>query len=154
MGTEVLTNRVGRAGRVKGKYQLPLHRQPLISINWHIQMNGEIKLSHRDRAYERAADHFGLLSTPTRLRIVCALMEGECNVSDLVERLAVSQPTMSQHHGLLYRAGILGRRRDGAQVFYRVDHGQVRSPCGAVLPCDPIGHVATTARRRYTTRPV
>ena len=117
-------------------------------------MHGEMNLSHRDRVYERASDLFGLLSTPTRLRIVCALMEGECNVSDLVERLAVSQPTMSQHLGVLYRAGILGRRRDGAQVFYRVDHEQVRSLCGAVLPGDPLVRAATTARRRNTTRPV
>ena len=112
-------------------------------------------LRRRGLTHRQALDQIGHVAfTPTRLRIVCALMEGECNVSDLVERLAVSQPTMSQHLGLLYRAGILGRRRDGAQVFCRVDHGQVRSPCGAVLPCDPIGHVATTARRRYTTRPV
>ena len=46
-------------------------------------MHGEMELSHRDRVFERAAELFGLLSTPTRLRIICALMEGECNVSDL-----------------------------------------------------------------------
>ena len=117
-------------------------------------MFNEMELGHRDRAFERAADLFGLLSTPTRLRIVCALMEGERNVSDLVERLAVSQPTMSQHLGVLYRAGILGRRRDGAQVFYRVDHDQARSLCDALVPCNPITRTATAAGRRHTARPV
>ena len=117
-------------------------------------MYSQMELAHRDRVFERAADLFGLLSTPTRLRIVCALMEGECNVSDLVERLAVSQPTTSQHLGVLYRAGILGRRRDGAQVFYRVDHDQARSLCDALVPCNPITRTATAAGRRHTARPV
>ena len=117
-------------------------------------MHGEMELSHRDRVFERAAELFGLLSTPTRLRIICALMEGECNVSDLVERLAVSQPTMSQHLGVLYRSGILGRRRDGAEVFYNVDHEQARSLCDALVPCNRIVRAATAARRRTTTRPV
>ena len=97
-------------------------------------MYSQMELAYRDRVFERAADLLGLLSTPTRLRIVCELMGGECNVSDLIERLAVSQPTTSQHLGVLYRAGILGRRRDGTQVFYRVDHDQARSLCNAVVP--------------------
>ena len=117
-------------------------------------MYGEMELGHLDRAFEKAADLFSLLSTPTQLRIVCTLMEGECNVSNLVQRLAVSQPTTSQHLGVLYRAGILGRRRDGAQVFYRVDHEQARSLCDALVPCNRIVRAATTARRRHTARPV
>ena len=97
-------------------------------------MHTELEPGRQDRVFERAAGLFGLLSTPTRLRIVCALMEGESNVSNLVERLAVSQPTTSQHLGVLYRAGILGRRRSGAQVFYWVDHDQARSLCSALVP--------------------
>ena len=93
-----------------------------------------MELGHRDRVFEQAAALFGLLSTPTRLRIVCMLMEGESKVSDLVDRLAVSQSMMSQQLGVLHQSGILGRRREGAQVFYRVDHEQVRSLCGAVVP--------------------
>ena len=85
-----------------------------------------------DQAFDRAADLFGLLATPTRLRIVCALIDGERNVSDLLEEVAVSQPNMSQHLGMLYRSGVLTRRRTGSQVFYRVDHPQVRSICLAM----------------------
>ena len=109
--------------------------------------------SHADRVYERAADLFGLLVTPTRLRIVCALMEGESNVSDLIERLAVSQPNMSQHLGVLYRGGVLGRRRCGSQIFYRVDHEQVRNLCGSVMGQAHRERTAVSARRR-AARPV
>ena len=109
-----------------------------------------------DRVYEIAADLFSLLSTPTRLRIVCALMEGERNVTELIEHLAlsqpnISQPNMSQHLGTLYRGGVLARRRTGAQVFYRVDHEQVRGLCRTLMARGE--HAPTSERaRRCATR--
>ena len=63
---------------------------------------------------------FALLSAPTRLRIVCQLCEGERNVGDLIARLGASQPNISQHLGVLYRGGIVGRRRVGSRIFYRI----------------------------------
>ncbi len=85
-----------------------------------------------DRVYEVAADLFSLLSTPTRLRIVCELCGGERTVGDLLERVAVSQPNMSQHLGMLYRGGVLGRRRAGSQVYYRIVSERVYLLCDAV----------------------
>lgn len=77
--------------------------------------------------FEIAADLFSLLSSPTRLRIVCALIEGEKNVTELTKAVALSQLNMSQHLGRLYRGGVLARRRTGSQVFYRVAHARVTS---------------------------
>lgn len=73
-----------------------------------------------DEVFETAAELFALLSTPTRLRIVCALCDGEKNVGELMESVGVSQSNMSQHLGVLYRSAVLGRRRVGTQIFYRV----------------------------------
>jgi ArsR family transcriptional regulator len=43
---------------------------------------------------------------------------------------------MSQHLNTLYKAGIVGRRREGVQIYYRIVSPQVvalcRSVCGAV----------------------
>ena len=115
-----------------------------------------------DRVFEVAADLFGLLAAPTRLRIVCVLIEGERNVTELLDRVAVSQPNMSQHLGTLYRAGVLARQRYGAQVRYRVDSAQVRSLCAACArPCktslaaalpgpQPAPAGTTTVRHRST----
>jgi ArsR family transcriptional regulator len=86
-----------------------------------------------DRVYEIAAELFAMLAAPTRLRIVCALMAGERNVGQLVEQLAVSQPNISQHLNMLYRAGVLARRRTGSQIYYRVEHEQVRELCLTLL---------------------
>lgn len=73
-----------------------------------------------DKVFEAAAELFALLSTPTRLRIVCALCDGEQNVGELIQSVGVSQSNVSQHLGVLYRGGVLGRRRAGAQIYYRV----------------------------------
>lgn len=103
-----------------------------------------------DRVFELAADLFSLLSAPTRLRIVCALMDGEKNVTELIERVAVSQPNMSQHLGTLYRGGVLARRRTGSQIFYRVEHAQVRSLCQALREHARPEPAPTGAQRRAT----
>jgi ArsR family transcriptional regulator len=85
-----------------------------------------------DRMFELAAEWFSLLSAPARLRIVCQLCEGEKNVGELLERVGVSQPNISQHLGALYRGGIVGRRRAGSKVFYRIASERARLLCVAV----------------------
>jgi DNA-binding transcriptional ArsR family regulator len=85
-----------------------------------------------DRVFEMAAELFALLSTPTRLRIVCVLCQGEKNVGELLERVGVSQPNISQHLGVLYRGGVLARRRAGSQIYYRIVSERVRLLCAAV----------------------
>lgn len=81
------------------------------------------------RVFDIAAELFAMLSTPTRLRILYELSEGEKNVSQLFEKVGVSQTNVSQHLGVLYRGGLLGRRRAGAQIFYRVISSQALMLC-------------------------
>lgn len=73
-----------------------------------------------DEVFERAAELFSVLSTPIRLRIISALCQGEKNVGQLLAEIDVAQPNMSQHLNIMYRSGILGKRRQGAQMFYRI----------------------------------
>ena len=82
--------------------------------------------------FEKAAELFAVLSTPIRLRIISELCQGEKNVGQLHERIGVTQPNMSQHLNLLYRAGLLGKRRQGAQVFYRIADETAVMACRAV----------------------
>lgn len=70
--------------------------------------------------FDRAAELFGVLSTPFRLRIVCTLCQGERNVTELLIAMNISQPNMSRHLNVLYRSGVLAKRRSGAHVFYRI----------------------------------
>jgi DNA-binding transcriptional ArsR family regulator len=61
---------------------------------------------------------FRLLSDRTRLNILILLAGGERNVTNLCGALALPQPTVSHHLGLLRMNNIIGCRRSGKQVFY------------------------------------
>ncbi len=82
--------------------------------------------------FDKAAELFGLLSTPIRLRIISELCNCEKNVGQLLERIEVAQPNMSQHLNMLYRAGVVAKRRHGAQVFYRIADESAVLVCRAV----------------------
>lgn len=84
------------------------------------------------RVFERAADLFGLLAAPTRLRIIRELCGAELNVSELLMRIEITQPNMSRHLSLLYRSGLVSKRRDGAQIFYQVSSDVRSLVCASV----------------------
>jgi DNA-binding transcriptional ArsR family regulator len=58
------------------------------------------------------------LSHPSRLMIVCSLVEAEFSVGDLEEKLDIHQPHLSQHLTSLREAKIVATRREGKQIFY------------------------------------
>ncbi len=92
----------------------------------------ERNLDEMQAVFERAAEWFGVLSTPQRLRIISALCQGEKNVGQLIEALGVSQPNMSQHLNIMYRAGLVGKRRQGTQVYYHIADESAVVVCRAV----------------------
>lgn len=98
--------------------------------------------------FEGAAELFGVLSTPIRLRIIGALCDGEKNVSQLLENIVVSQPNMSQHLNVLYRAGVVAKRRSGVQVFYRIGDESVVRVCKAVCSQSDLDGEADHERQR------
>lgn len=70
--------------------------------------------------FEQVARYFGLLSDPTRLRILSCLCAEERPVHEVVEKIGLTQANISRHLNILYRAGVVDRRREGSSVFYRV----------------------------------
>jgi DNA-binding transcriptional ArsR family regulator len=87
---------------------------------------------------EDAAKVFAVLGAPMRLRILSSLCHGEKNVGQLLADVQTTQPNVSQHLNLLYRAGLLRKRRDGVQIFYAIADDHVVRICQAM--CE---HVAT-----------
>lgn len=85
-----------------------------------------------DTVFDSVAELFSLLSTPVRLKIISALCNGEKNVSQLLGEIDTTQPNMSQHLSTLYRAGVLGKRRDSTQIYYRLQSERVATLCRAV----------------------
>ena len=85
-----------------------------------------------DAVFTSAAELFALLATPMRLKIISALCQGEKNVGQLLAEISATQPNMSQHLSTLYRAGVLGKRRDATQIYYRIVNQSAASVCRAV----------------------
>jgi DNA-binding transcriptional ArsR family regulator len=85
-----------------------------------------------DEVFEMAAEIFRVMSAPMRLKIISCLCNGEKNVSQLLEEIDTTQPNMSQHLNTLYQSGVIGRRREGVQIFYRIINDRVVTLCRAV----------------------
>lgn len=85
-----------------------------------------------DEVFEAAAEVFRVMSAPMRLKIISSLCNGEKNVSQLLEEISTTQPNMSQHLNTLYQAGVIGKRREGVQIFYRIINDRVVTLCRAV----------------------
>lgn len=88
--------------------------------------------SDSDQVFETAAEVFRVMSAPMRLKIISSLCNGEKNVAELLSEISTTQPNMSQHLGTLYKSKVLGKRRDGVQIYYRIVNERVASLCRAV----------------------
>jgi len=82
------------------------------------------------------ARRFHVIGEPMRIRLLDHLRDGEASVHELAEAAAASQQNVSKHLAVLHEAGIVARRKEGTQVFYRVvDEGVFElceSVCGSV----------------------
>jgi ArsR family transcriptional regulator len=63
---------------------------------------------------------FAALADRTRLRLLNLMKDGEVCVCFFVEILKTNQPKISRHLAYLRRAGIVGARREGQWIHYRV----------------------------------
>jgi DNA-binding transcriptional ArsR family regulator len=61
-----------------------------------------------------------VIAEPTRRRILDVVRDGECSVSDLVERVGMHQPGVSRHLKVLRDAGLVDVRRDAQRRMYRL----------------------------------
>jgi DNA-binding transcriptional ArsR family regulator len=82
---------------------------------------------------EEAAQLFRLLGEPARLRVLLALSaKGEARPSDLAAAAGLTRAATVYHLMMLRRGGVVGTRRAGQQVFYRVTSPPVLRLLGEV----------------------
>ncbi|HMN91752.1 MAG TPA: metalloregulator ArsR/SmtB family transcription factor [Hydrogenophaga sp.] len=82
--------------------------------------------------FEAVARQFGVLGEPARLRILHVLGDRERCVNEILHQTGLAQSNASRHLGLLYKGGVVSRRREGTQVFYRVAHPAYVKLCRAM----------------------
>jgi DNA-binding transcriptional ArsR family regulator len=72
-----------------------------------------------------AMDALQVVAEPRRQEILRLIWREEMDVGELVERLDLSYPGVSQHLALLRDAGFVRVRPDGKRRLYRADHDQL-----------------------------
>jgi DNA-binding transcriptional ArsR family regulator len=64
------------------------------------------------------------LSDPTRRQVFEQLRQGPLSVGKIAAQMPVSRPAVSQHLGVLKRAGLVADRAEGTRRVYYIDpHG-------------------------------
>lgn len=71
------------------------------------------------------AKYFRGLGDPTRLRILELVRDRELPVGELVERLELPQPRVSNHLACLRWCGFVTTRREHRTVYYRVSDERI-----------------------------
>lgn len=72
------------------------------------------------------ADHFKMLSDPTRVRLLAVLAEGELCVSELTEILDMEQSAVSHQLRSLRSYQLVRNRKVGRQVYYTLNDQRIR----------------------------
>jgi DNA-binding transcriptional ArsR family regulator len=85
-----------------------------------------------DDLVELIARRFRAVGEPMRIRLLDHLRDGEATVGELSDALGASQQNISKHLAVLADAGILGRRKDGTHVYYRIVDEGVLTLCEEV----------------------
>lgn len=71
-------------------------------------------------AYDEAGELFRALASPVRIALVTELADGERCVHELVDRLELPQPLISQHLRVLRGADLVEGVRRGREVAYQL----------------------------------
>ena len=93
---------------------------------------GKSQLALSDQMIELVARRFRMLGEPQRLRILQALEGGQRTVGEIVDAVAANQSNISKHLQSLYDAGIVGRRREGNNIYYSIADAVIFKLCELV----------------------
>ncbi len=76
---------------------------------------------------EKVAALLAAMANSKRLLILCALMEGERQAGDLAALVGLNFSAASQHLARMRLQGLVGTRREGQAIFYRLESEEVRA---------------------------
>ena len=78
-----------------------------------------------DEQVELAVDMFRMLADGTRVRILWALIGRELSVNELAAEVGKLPAAVSQHLAKLRMTRLVRTRREGTQIFYRLENEHI-----------------------------
>ena len=73
------------------------------------------------------------IADDTRQRIMSECCCCWLSVSEIVEKIGFSQPTISHHLAILRDAGLVDIREEGKQTFYTLNQDRIAVCCGQIM---------------------
>jgi DNA-binding transcriptional ArsR family regulator len=83
----------------------------------------------RKEVFELQAEICKTLANPKRLEIIATLKDGELSVGELVEKLGITKANVSQHLAILRQRKVVTSRRDGVNIYYRINNPKIIEAC-------------------------
>lgn len=81
---------------------------------------------------QNAANLLKAMANERRLLILCQLMQGEKNVTELEHRLPLSQSALSQHLAKLRKENLVKTRREAQTIYYSLQGEEVTAVLGTL----------------------
>jgi ArsR family transcriptional regulator, virulence genes transcriptional regulator len=85
-----------------------------------------MNLKDMEAKANEAATLLAAMANPTRLLILCTLVNGEKPVHELVAQSGISQSAVSQHLTKMRNLKLVTTRRDAQSIYYRLASEEVR----------------------------
>jgi DNA-binding transcriptional ArsR family regulator len=96
--------------------------------------------------HRQSAQLLRAIAHPARLRLLCALRDGEECVCHLTTLLRQRQAYVSQQLMFLRQAGLIEDRKDGLRVYYRIKDARVFDVVDAANAIAGVRNVMTEAQ--------
>lgn len=91
-----------------------------------------VSLSDMEEKAGQASRLLKALSNECRLLILCNLLGGEKSVTQINDRVALSQSALSQHLARLRKEGLVAVRKEAQTVYYRMNSPEVEEVIGVL----------------------
>jgi DNA-binding transcriptional ArsR family regulator len=82
-------------------------------------------LNEQENFVEQVSKTLKLIANPVRLQVLCDLMEGRKNVTELLSGVKISQSALSQHLQALKKEGIILDEKENKFIYYKLQNPQV-----------------------------
>lgn len=80
-----------------------------------------------EEVLQKLADFYTVFSDFTRVKVLFQLMDGEKCVGDIAEAVGISQSATSHQLRFLKQMGVVGNRRAGKSIYYRLIDGHIET---------------------------